>query len=334
MTSAFVDRHLGLGDDDRDKMVAELGYASASDLLDAAVPADLHLSRGLALPPALAEHEALEELRAFADDNQVFTSLIGMGWNDCITPSVILRNLIENPAWYTAYTPYQPEISQGRLEMLTVFQTMIAELTGCELANASLLDEATAAAEAMTMLRRIDKSGRAAFFLDADCHPQTLAVVITRAEPLGIEVCVGDPMTDLRPEEIFGALLAHPGSSGRLLTTLGQLIERCHGEGAGVGVTTDLLACTLLTPPGELGADVVVGSAQRFGVPMGFGGPHAGFIATRESLVRSLPGRLVGVSIDANGEPVKVVETRAICPSSSRTSMAEVSWSISSSLRW
>ena len=292
--NSFADRHLGLTDDDRAEMAAELGYGSASDLLDAAVPPDLHLGRRLDLPAALSEHEALEALRSFADDNQVFTSLIGMGWNDCITPPVILRNMIENPAWYTAYTPYQPEISQGRLEMLTVFQTMIADLTGCELANASLLDEATAAAEAMTMLRRVDKTRRSSFFLDRDCHPQTIAVVATRAEPLGIDLVIGDPTTDLEPEVIYGALFAHPGSSGRLLTDLGPLIEVCHAAGAGVAVTTDLLACTLLTPPGELGADVVIGSAQRFGVPMGFGGPHAGFMATRASMARSLPGRLVG----------------------------------------
>ncbi len=301
--ATFADRHLGLTDDDRSKMLAELGYSSASELLDVAVPADLHLDGLLQLPPALTEHEALEELRSIADDNQVFTSLLGMGWNDCFTPPVILRNMIENPAWYTAYTPYQPEISQGRLEMLTVFQTMIAELTGCDLANASLLDEATAAAEAMTMLRRVDKTGRHVFFVDAECHPQTLAVVATRAEPLGIELQIGDPETDLEPELVYGALLAHPGTGGRLITNLGAHIDGCHDHGVGVAVTTDLFACTLITPPGELGADIVIGSAQRFGVPMGFGGPHAGFMATREKLARSLPGRLVGVSVDATGRP-------------------------------
>ncbi|MDA3038019.1 MAG: aminomethyl-transferring glycine dehydrogenase [Actinomycetota bacterium] len=301
--ATFADRHLGLTDDDLSKMLADLGYPSASALLDAAVPADLHLEGLLQLPPALNEHEALEELRSFADDNQVFTSLLGMGWNDCFTPPVLLRNMIENPAWYTAYTPYQPEISQGRLEMLTVFQTMIADLTGCDLANASLLDEATAAAEAMTMLRRVDKTGRHMFFVDAHCHPQTVAVVATRAQPLGIELQIGDPETDLEPQKVYGALLAHPGTGGRLISNLGALIEACHEHRVGVAVTTDLFACTLITPPGELGADVVIGSAQRFGVPMGFGGPHAGFMATRENLARSLPGRLVGVSVDTSGRP-------------------------------
>ncbi len=301
-THVFADRHISLTDDDRAKMLAGLGYASASDLLEAAVPDDIIMGRALELPAAQTETEALASIQALAEQNQVFTSLIGMGWNDCITPPVIRRNMIENPAWYTAYTPYQPEISQGRLEMLLVFQTMIADLTGCELANASMLDEATAAAEAMTMLRRADKTKRTGFFVDADCHPQTIAVVATRAEPLGIEISIGNPETDLVPDEVYGALLCTPGSSGRLLD-VGPIIERLHEAKAGVAVTTDLLACTLMTPPGELGADVVVGSAQRFGVPMGFGGPHAGFIATREKMARSLPGRLVGVSVDSDGRP-------------------------------
>ncbi len=301
MTSEFVDRHVSLGAAEQAKMLADLGYASASDLLEAAVPEVIHATDPLAVPGPFSETEALARLAAIAAKNEVFTSLIGMGWNNCITPPVIRRNMIENPAWYTSYTPYQPEISQGRLEMLTVFQTMVADLTGCEIANASLLDEATAAAEAMTMLRRADKTKRTGFFVDADCHPQTIAVVQTRAEPLGIEVTVGDPTNDLAADTIYGALLAHPGSSGRLLD-VAPIIEACHATGAGVAVTTDLLACTLVTPPGELGADVVVGSAQRFGVPMGFGGPHAGFMATSQKMVRSLPGRLVGVSIDANGD--------------------------------
>ena len=301
-TDLFADRHISLTDDDRAKMLAELGYSSGSDLLEAAVPKGIQMTGPLHLPPAMTETEALVALRSIADKNTVAISLIGTGWNDCITPPVVRRNMIENPAWYTAYTPYQPEISQGRLEMLLVFQTMVADLTGCDLANASMLDEATAAAEAMTLLRRAGKSKNTGFFVDADCHPQTIAVVQTRAEPLGIDVTVGDPSADLDPTAVFGALLAQPGSSGRLID-VEPIIGALHDAGALAAVTTDLLACTLITPPGELGADVVVGSAQRFGVPMGFGGPHAGFIATREKMARSLPGRLVGVSIDSAGEP-------------------------------
>ncbi len=301
-TDVFADRHISLTDSERAKMLADLGYESAAALLEAAVPEGIQMDGPLVLPAALTETEALARLRGIADQNSVATSLIGMGWNDCITPPVIRRNMIESPAWYTAYTPYQPEISQGRLEMLLVFQTMVADLTGCDLANASMLDEATAAAEAMTLLRRAGKSKSSGFFVDADCHPQTIAVVQTRAEPLSIDVTVGDPTTDLDPSLVFGALLAQPGSSGRLID-VAPIIDALHEAGALAAVTTDLLACTLLTPPGELGADVVVGSAQRFGVPMGFGGPHAGFIATREKMARSLPGRLVGVSIDSAGKP-------------------------------
>jgi len=301
----FADRHIGLTDDDQGKMLADLGYASAGELLERAVPAAIH-DTTLALPPALDEDEALAELRGMADRNQVATSLIGMGWNDCVTPPVIRRNLVENPAWYTSYTPYQPEISQGRLELLLTFQTMIADLTGCEMANASLLDESTAAAEAMTMLRRVGRSKKTGFFVDAGCHPQTIAVVTTRAEPLGIELTIGDPsaLTDGSVDltELFGALLAQPASTGEL-RDLGPAIEAIHEAGALAAVTTDLLACCLITPPGELGADIVVGSAQRFGVPLGYGGPHAAFIACADANARQLPGRLVGVSVDADGRP-------------------------------
>ncbi len=301
----FADRHIGLTDDDQGKMLADLGYASAGELLERAVPATIH-DTTLALPPALDEDEALAELRDMADRNRVATSLIGMGWNDCVTPPVIRRNLVENPAWYTSYTPYQPEISQGRLELLLTFQTMIADLTGCEMANASLLDEATAAAEAMTMLRRVGRSKKTGFFVDAGCHPQTVAVVTTRAEPLGIELTIGDPtaLTDgsLDLTDFFGALLAQPATTGEL-RDLGPAIDAVHEAGALAAVTTDLLACCLITPPGELGADIVVGSAQRFGVPLGYGGPHAAFIACADANARQLPGRLVGVSVDAGGRP-------------------------------
>ncbi len=301
----FAERHIGLTDDDMGKMLADLGYASASELLERAVPGSIH-DRSLDLAPALGEQEAIDELRRLADRNEVATSLLGMGWNDCITPPVIRRNLLENPAWYTSYTPYQPEISQGRLEMLLTFQTMVADLTGCEIANASLLDEATAAAEAMTMLRRVGRSKKTGFFVDAECHPQTIAVVATRAEPLGIELTVGDPaaLTDgsLDLGGFFGALLAQPGTTG-VLRDVGPAIEAVHEAGALVAVTTDLLACCLITPPGELGADIVVGSAQRFGVPLGYGGPHAAFIACASANARQLPGRLVGVSVDSSGRP-------------------------------
>ncbi len=301
-THTFADRHVSLTQDERAKMLAGLGFSSASDLLEEAVPDDIHIKGMLNVPAALSETEALALLRSYADQNEVFTSLIGQGWNDTITPAVIRRNMIENPAWYTAYTPYQPEISQGRLEMLLVFQTMIADLTGCELANASLLDESTASAEAMTMLRRLDRTKRTGFFVDQDCHPQTIAVCLTRAEPLGIDITVGDPSTDLVVNEVYGALLAQPGSSG-VVRDLAPIIDALHEAKASAAVTTDLFYCTVGVSPGEIGADVVVGSAQRFGVPMGFGGPHAGFMATREKHARAIPGRLVGVSIDSHGQP-------------------------------
>lgn len=302
MTDRFVDRHIALSLDDEGKMLADLGYSSSSDLLESAVPDTIHDAE-LNLPPAMTEHEALGRLREIADQNEVFHSMLGMGWHNTITPPVIRRNMVESPAWYTSYTPYQPEISQGRLEMLLTFQTMVADLTGCEMANASMLDEATAAAEAMTMLRRIGRSKKTGFFVDADCHPQTIAVVTTRAEPLGIELTIGDPVRLLEePMDYFGVLLSQPGSTGEL-RDLAPLIAAAHEGEALVAATTDLLACCLITPPGELGADIVVGSAQRFGVPMGFGGPHAGFIATKEKNARSLPGRLVGVSVDSAGNP-------------------------------
>ncbi|MDH3295490.1 MAG: glycine dehydrogenase (aminomethyl-transferring), partial [Acidimicrobiia bacterium] len=304
-THAFPHRHIGTNSDEQTRMLAALGYESASALLEAAVPESIQLNEPLNVPGPLTEHQALAALRAIADRNKVFTSLIGAGWNDCITPPVIRRNMIENPAWYTSYTPYQPEISQGRLEMLLTFQTMVADIVGCEIANASLLDEATAAAEAMTMLRRIGRSKNSAMFVDENCHPQTIDVVKTRAEPLGIELLIG-PAQSVTAEEIggriFGALLAYPGSTGEVVD-LRPLIDGVHEAGALVAVTTDLLACCVLTPPGEMGADIVVGSAQRFGVPMGFGGPNAGFMATADKHVRTMPGRLVGVSIDADGRP-------------------------------
>jgi glycine dehydrogenase len=298
----FAERHLGPDPGDVQRMLDALGLASLDAMLDVAVPESIRTREPLGLTATPDERQALQRLRQFADANRVRTSLIGCGYSGTIVPPVIQRNVLENPAWYTAYTPYQPEISQGRLEALLNFQTVVADLTGMDIANASLLDEATAAAEAMTLARRVSKAADDVFLVDADCHPQVVEVVQTRAEPLGIKVVVGDPGSDLDSHSPFGVLLAHPGSSG-VLRDVASVAQRAHAVGAIVVVTTDLLACTLLTPPGELGADVVVGSAQRFGVPMGFGGPHAGFMAVGEQHKRAIPGRLVGVSVDADGSP-------------------------------
>ncbi len=302
--SPFTGRHLGPSADAQAKMLAALGYESLDALVDAALPAGIRSTEDLALPAARSEVEALADLRALADRNEVVTSMIGLGYHGTITPGVILRNVVENPAWYTAYTPYQPEISQGRLEALLNFQTMIADLTGMRLANASLLDEGTAAAEAMTLARRAAKgvAADAVFLVDADCHPQTIEVVRTRAEPLGLDVVVTDLSAGL-PTGVatFGVLLPSPGSSGRIVDWA-PVTAAVHELGGIVTVDADLLSLCLLRSPGSYGADVVVGVAQRFGVPLGFGGPHAGYMAVREGLQRSMPGRLVGVSVDADGD--------------------------------
>jgi len=301
-TVRFADRHIGPSADEQAKMLAVIGYGSRRELADAAVPRGIRSDHVLGLPAAASEEDVLDELRALADRNTVLTSMIGLGYHDTVTPPVILRGVLEDPGWYTAYTPYQPEISQGRLEALLNFQTVVADLTGLPTAGASLLDEPTAAAEAMALCRRRSKSTSTRFLVDGDTHPQTLAVVATRAEPLGLDVEVFDAGAGLPAGDCFGVLLSYPGSSGSV-RTLGPLVDEAHARGALVAVTTDLLALTLLTPPGEWGADVAVGSAQRFGVPMGFGGPHAGFMAVRPGLERQLPGRLVGVSVDADGAP-------------------------------
>jgi len=301
-TEQFAERHLGTRNADLHTMVAQVGYDSVDALIDDVVPESIRTREPLSLPAALTEVEALAHIRGYARQNQPLISMIGMGYHDTITPAVILRNVLENPAWYTAYTPYQPEISQGRLEAIINFQTMVAELCGLDIANASMLDEGTAAAEAMTMARRATKTTAESFFVDIDCHPQTIAVVETRAEPLGIKVLVGNPSTDLDPATVFGALLAYPGSSGAIVDHR-STISALHAEGALAVVASDLLALCLLESPGSLGADIAVGSAQRFGVPMGFGGPHAGFLASTDAHKRSLPGRLVGYSIDAGGRP-------------------------------
>ena len=302
---AFVGRHIGPSADEQAKMLAELGYNSIDELIDEAVPGGIRTEATVSLPGAITELDALARLRARADRNIVATSLIGMGYSDTFTPSVIVRRILESPAWYTAYTPYQPEISQGRLEALLNFQTMVSDLTGLDIANASMLDEGTAAAEAMTLARRVDKTKRNAFFVDNDCHPQTISVIETRARPLGINIVVGDPLTDLEPDAVYGCLVQYPGSSGKVSNTeaLTALVDRVHDANGQVAVATDLLALTLLTPPGDWGADIAVGSAQRFGVPLGFGGPHAGFMAVRDNHNRARPGRLVGVSVDSSGRP-------------------------------
>ncbi|WP_433135579.1 aminomethyl-transferring glycine dehydrogenase [Actinomadura nitritigenes] len=299
--STFADRHVGPSPDERARMLAAIGYSGAEALIDDAVPAAIRTSRPLELPPALSETAALARLRELASRNTVLTSMIGLGYHGTVTPGVILRNVLENPGWYTAYTPYQPEISQGRLEALLNFQTVVSDLTGLPVANASMLDEGTAAAEAMALAHRVSKRKEPGTFLvDADALPQTIEVVRTRAVPLGIDVAVADLSAGLPDGDFFGVLLQYPGASGAV-RDLEPLTAQAHERGAKVVVAADLLALTLLRPPAESGADIAVGSAQRFGVPYGFGGPHAGYMAVGEGIQRQLPGRLVGVSVDADG---------------------------------
>ncbi|MFI7388834.1 aminomethyl-transferring glycine dehydrogenase [Streptomyces sp. NPDC049813] len=300
----FEQRHIGPDDAAQAKMLAQVGYGSLDELTAAAVPDVIKSAEALELPAARTEAEVLAELRALADRNEVLGSMIGLGYYGTFTPPVILRNVMENPSWYTAYTPYQPEISQGRLEALLNFQTMVAELTGLPTSGASLLDEGTAAAEAMALSRRVGKVKDGVYLVDADALPQTRAVIETRAEPTGVEIVVAD-LGDGIPAEVaergvVGVLLQYPGASGAV-RDIKPVIDQAHELGAVVTVAADLLALTLLTSPGELGADIAVGTTQRFGVPMGFGGPHAGYMAVREKFARSLPGRLVGVSVDADG---------------------------------
>ncbi|WP_280275329.1 aminomethyl-transferring glycine dehydrogenase [Nocardia wallacei] len=306
MTRSFADRHIGPDADAITRILETIGIESLDGLAALAVPAsilDAPAGNGLCvLPAAASEHEVLDELAALAHSNTVAASMIGLGYYDTLTPPVLVRNLLENPAWYTAYTPYQPEISQGRLEALLNFQTMVADLTGMEVANASMLDEATAAAEAMTLLRRANRTSKSArLLIDADLFPQTRTVLQTRAEPLGIEIVEAELAGGALPEgDFFGVLVQVPGASGRI-TDWTDLIAAAHDRGALVAAGADLLAMTLITPPGEQGADVCFGTTQRFGVPLGFGGPHAGYLAVRSAHARQLPGRLVGVSKDADG---------------------------------
>ncbi len=306
----FADRHIGPDDRAIATMLAVIGVESLDELAAKAVPTgilDRLTESGIApgldrLPPAASEAEALAELRALADSNTVAVSMIGQGYYDTLTPPVLLRNIMENPAWYTAYTPYQPEISQGRLEALLNFQTMLTDLTGLEIANASMLDEGTAAAEAMSLMHRAVRGPAHRLVVDVDVFAQTAAILATRAKPLGIEIVTADLRDGLPDGEFFGVIVQLPGASGRI-TDWTALVHEAHDRGALVAVGADLLALTLITPPGEIGADVAFGTTQRFGVPMGFGGPHAGYLAVHAKHARQLPGRLVGVSVDSDGAP-------------------------------
>ena len=293
-------RHIGPSPAEMEEMLKVVGYKTLDALIDATVPSSIRQAVPLTWGAAMTEREALDKLRETANKNKALVSLIGQGYYGTITPPVIQRNILENPAWYTAYTPYQPEISQGRLEALLNYQTMVCDLTGLDVANASLLDEATAAAEAMALAERVSKSKAKAFFVDEGCHPQTIAVIQTRAEPLGWQVIVGNPFTDLDPVDVFGAIFQYPGTHGHIHDFSG-LIARLHQTGAIAAVAADILALTLLKSPGEMGADIAIGSTQRFGVPVGYGGPHAAYMAVKDAIKRSMPGRLVGVSVDTRG---------------------------------
>ncbi len=298
----FVDRHVGPDDAEQRTMLEALGFASLDALMDAAVPGGIRTPSGLDLPPAAGEQEAAHIVRQVAGKNNPLEAMIGLGYHGTVTPPVVRRNVLEDPSWYTAYTPYQPEISQGRLEALLNFQTMVGDLTGLPTANASLLDEGTAAAEAMTLVRRASRGAAGRFVVDADALPQTVAVVQTRARAMGIEVEVADLTAGLPDGEVSGVLVQYPGTSGRILDPR-PVIEQVHERGGMAVVAADLLALTLLESPGSMGADVVVGSSQRFGVPLFYGGPHAGYMSVRAGIERHLPGRLVGVSVDAEGRP-------------------------------
>src|SRR5256886_1944540 len=300
---SFARRHIGPSEEEVRSMLSELGYEDLDSLIDATVPKNIRSDRQLNLPAAKSETDALAELRTIANKNKLVRSFIGAGYYDCVTPPVIQRNILENPGWYTAYTPYQAEIAQGRLEALLNFQTMVMDLTGLEFANASFLDEATAAAEAMTMSYALKgKQGKEVFLVASECHPQTIDVVKTRASVRGIEVKVAS-YADFRIDpDVFGALVQYPATDGAVIDYT-KTVEQLHAADALVTVAADILSLVLLTPPGEWGADVVVGNTQRFGVPLGYGGPHAAYFATRDEFKRHIPGRIIGVSRDADGKP-------------------------------
>src|SRR5213595_524927 len=299
--NSFARRHIGPNQEEIDAMLGSVGLENLDAVIDATVPKNIRLDRELNLPAAMSEAEALAELRAIAKKNRIAKSFIGAGYSDCVTPPVIQRNVLENPGWYTAYTPYQAELAQGRLEALVNFQTMIVDLTKLDIANASMLDEATAAAEAMTLCHA-SVPDRKTFFVADNCHPETIEVVRTRAKPLGIEVKVDNHSRFKFDNSIFGALVQYPATDGAIYD-YAEFARHAHDAGALVVVAADILALTLLKPPGEFGADVIVGNTQRFGVPLGFGGPHAAYFATRDKYKRHMPGRLVGVSHDADGRP-------------------------------
>src|SRR6266487_1272669 len=299
--NSFARRHIGPNEHEMRAMLREVGFESLDTLVEAAVPKNIRLDRELNLPEPKSEMEALAELRAISRKNKIAHSFIGCGYYDCITPPVIQRNILENPGWYTAYTPYQAELAQGRLEALLNFQTMIVDLTKLDIANASLLDEATAAAEAMALCHAV-VTARKTFFVADNCHPQTIEVVRTRAKPLGIDIKIDNFSRFKFDNTVFGALVQYPATDGAIYDYT-EFVRQAHTAGALVVVAADILALTLLKPPGEFGADVAVGSTQRFGVPLGFGGPHAAYFATREEYKRHMPGRLVGVSHDAEGRP-------------------------------
>src|SRR6266498_410784 len=300
-SNSFARRHIGPNEDEVRTMLREVGFENLDSLVEAAVPKNIRFNRELNLPEPKSEIEALAELRAISRKNKIARSFIGCGYSDCITPPVIQRNVLENPGWYTAYTPYQAELAQGRLEGLLNFQTMITDLTELEIANASLLDEATAAAEAMALCQAVVPS-RKTFFVADNCHPQTIAVVQTRAKPLGITIKIGDYSRFKFDDTVFGVLVQYPATDGAIYDYT-DFIKQVHDAGALVVVAADILALTLLKPPGQFGADVAVGNTQRFGVALGFGGPHAAYFATRDQYKRHMPGRLVGVSHDAEGRP-------------------------------
>ena len=301
--SPFVSRHIGPREPDIQLMLETLGLTSLDELTERVIPRSILDSDGLGLPAGVSEEQALAELRAMAGRNRVLRSFIGQGYYGTHTPAVIQRNVLENPAWYTAYTPYQPEISQGRLELLFYFQTMVCELTGMEICGASLLDEATAAAEAMTMCLRNHRSGGKRMLVSRHCHPQTIAQIHTRAAPLGIDVVEFDELREIPDcRQAFAVLVQYPATDGRV-NSYQELFAAARGQGGLIIVACDLLSLLVMASPRQLGADVAVGSTQRFGVPLGFGGPHAAFLATREEFKRTLPGRLVGQSIDVHGDP-------------------------------
>ncbi|MGZ8929190.1 MAG: glycine dehydrogenase, partial [Methylobacter sp.] len=301
MRGNFINRHIGPSPQQIQAMLAELGLSELDDIIEQAIPANILNHEPLKLTKTISERAVIKHLRKICERNKVFTSMIGMGYYDTTMPAVIKRNVLENPGWYTAYTPYQAEVSQGRLEALLNYQQVIIDLTGMELANASLLDEATAAAEAMTMSRRLSKSAANSIVVDQDCHPQTIAVIKTRARSLGYEVIVADPYHDLEQYDFFALLLQYPGGKGEI-RDLTEVTAIAQAKSALVTVAADLLALVLLKPPAEFGADIVVGSAQRFGVPMGYGGPHAAYFATKDEYKRSVPGRIIGVSKDSHGQ--------------------------------